>query len=130
MEFRTVATVGALATLPYGLMFALAPAEVGAAYGHAASDAYTLFMSRLFGVQLLLFCAALWGLRGLGHAHSRQWVATALACLSGLGAAVTAWGAWSGAVNAMGWSSVVVYGVFVVLWAQQALASGAKPQTG
>ncbi len=124
MDFKTVATLGALATLPFGLLFLLAPAQAGALYGHLSPDAYTLFMGRLFGVNLLLFAGALWGARAVRDPDARRAVAVTLACLTTLGTAVTAWGVLSGAVNAMGWSSVAVYGFFILAWGRLALRGG------
>ncbi|MDP3521297.1 MAG: hypothetical protein Q8S02_11815 [Hydrogenophaga sp.] len=124
MDFRTVATLGALVTLPFGLMFLATPAQAAALYGHVASEAYTLFMGRLFGVQLLLFGGALWALRGAREANVQRTAAMALASFTTLGTVVTAWGVLSGAVNAMGWTSVAVYGFFIVAWGRVALSAG------
>lgn len=129
MDHKITATVGALATLPYGLMFLLAPAEAGALYGHTATDAYTLFMARLFGVQLLFFAAALWGLRALIDPAAQRSVAMALSLLSALGGGLAAWGVLTGAVGPMGWSTVAVYAFFVVAWGWRA-GSAPRPPTG
>ena len=124
MDFRAVATLGALMTLPFGLMFLAMPEQAAALYGHADAAPYTLFMSRLFGVNLLLFVGALWALRGARDPDLQRTAAILLATLTTLGTVVTAWGVLSGAVNEIGWSSVAVYAFFIVAWGRVALSAG------
>lgn len=129
MDFKTVSGLGALATTPFGLMFLLVPEQAGALYGHTSSDAYTVFMARLFGTHLLLFAGALWGLRRLRDAHARRAVAATLTALTTLGTVISIWGVLSGAVNAVGWSSVAVYAFFIVAWGRQLAMSEEKSGT-
>lgn len=121
MDFRTIATLASLISVPFGLGFLLAPAASAALYGAAPPDAFTSLLARYFGSEVLMYAAALWAVRDLHEPQSQRRAAgfIAAATLAGLG--VTLLGVTSGTLNALGWSSVALYGFFVVAWARLAM---------
>ena len=123
MEFRHVCAAAALLSLPYGLGFVFAPAATAAVYTAAPSDASTLLVGRYFGAEILMYAAAVWGLRGLRTLPEQRTAAGALALATLFGLGVTLQGVLGGTMNTLGWSSVALYGGFVLAWATLALRS-------
>jgi hypothetical protein len=121
MEFRHVCTAAALLSLPYGLGFVFAPAATAAVYTAAPGDPATLLVGRYFGAEILMYAAALWGLRSLRTLPEQRMAAGALAVATLVGLGVTLQGVLAGTMNALGWSSVALYGGFTLAWATLAL---------
>lgn len=129
MNFKTVATLAAVLSAPFGLAFLAAPAATAALYGAAPSDPVTLLIGRYFGSEVLMYAAAAWSLRALESASARRAAAGALALATATGLAVTLSGLLSGTMNALAWSSVALYGCFVAAWCLLALQAG-RPVPG
>jgi hypothetical protein len=121
MEFRTVCSAAALLSLPFGLGFVFAPAATAAIYTAAPGDPATLLVGRYFGSEMLMYAAAVWGLRGLRTPPEQRVAAGALAVATLCGAGVTLHGVLAGTMNAVGWSSVALYGGFAWCWVTLAL---------
>lgn len=124
MDFRRTTTLASLLSLLFGIGFVLMPTASGSAYGITGTDAATALLQRYFGSEVLMYAAATWGLRGLVDPTAQRRAAGVLcgATLSGL--AVTLHGTLGGTLNAMGWSSVLIYGFFVAAWGRLALVQG------
>jgi hypothetical protein len=122
MDFRSLATLAAIAALIFGLGLLVSPAQTAAIYGAGASDAWHLLSARYFGSALLMYGAALWGLRELTEPDAQRRAAGVLAVATAFGLIVTLYAVVGGVMNAAGWSSVALYGFFVVAWARLALA--------
>jgi hypothetical protein len=121
MEFRHVCTAAALLSLPYGLGFVFAPLATGGVYSIVPSDPATVLVGRYFGAEILMYAAAVWGLRGLRTLPEQRVAAGALALATVFGLGVTLQGVLAGTMNALGWSSVALYGGFTLAWAMLAL---------
>jgi hypothetical protein len=101
---------GAVAIL-FGIGFLLAPAFMAATYGVAVNDA-TIVVTRFLGLTSIG-----WGLVGWLVSESSDWTALrgaviGIAVGDILGVIVSAWYTVNGALNAMGWSAALLYGVF------------------
>lgn len=116
MDFRSVCTACSLISLPFGLAFVAAPASSAAMYGVSAQDAATLLVGRYFGSEVLMYAAATWALRALDKAAAQRAAATALGLATLVGLSVSLHGVAAGTLNALGWSSVALYGLFVLAW--------------
>jgi hypothetical protein len=121
MEFRHVCSAAALLSLPFGLGFVFAPGAMGAVYAAVPTDPATLLVSRYFGAETLMYAAAVWGLHGLRSPHEQRSAAGVLALATLFGLGVTLQGVLSGTMNALGWSSVLLYGGFTLAWTALAL---------
>lgn len=121
MDFRSLATLAAIAALIFGFGLLVSPAQTAAIYGAGASDAWHLLTARYFGSALLMYGAALWGLRALTDTDAQRRVAGLLAAATAVGLLVTLYAVIGRVMNAAGWSSVALYGFFVVAWARLAL---------
>jgi uncharacterized membrane protein len=118
MSFRTICTLGFWVTFLFGLSFVLFPAPLLALYGIAPVDAPLALMSRYFGSALLAYAAAIWGLRRMDSPVLQLAAAPWLAVSQLAGLLVSLQCVLAGTVNALGWSSVLIYGFFAVAWAR------------
>jgi hypothetical protein len=121
MEFRPVCTAAAALSLPFGLGFVFAPGATAALYTAVPDDPATLMVGRYFGSEMLMYAAAVWGLRGLQTLPEQRVAAGALVLATLFGVGVTLHGVLAGTLNALGWSSVALYGGFALAWATLAL---------
>lgn len=121
MDYRTLCLVGTLVTLPFGIGFALAPAQLLALYGIGPASAALALTGRYFGVTLIAFAAAMWGFREIRSDDVQRTAARLLAAAELCGLLVSLQGVMAGTVNALGWSTVLIYGFFTVAWARLAM---------
>ena len=63
----------------------------------------------------------MWGLRVLKEPDAQRQAAGLLAAATAVGLLVTLYAVVSGVMNAAGWSSVALYGFFVLAWVRLAL---------
>jgi hypothetical protein len=116
MRPPAVFLAGAVLALVFGLSFLLVPATVLPIYG-AATDPATVLMSRFFGVALLHLGLLLYFLKDIRDAGAIRSLALAGVVGSAAGAAVALMGVMGGVVNAMGWSTVAIYGLLLLGYA-------------
>jgi hypothetical protein len=121
MDFRSLAALAAIAALLFGLALLVAPAQTSAIYGATAADPWHVLSGRYFGAALLMYAAAAWGLRALTEPDAQRRAAGLLAAATVVGLLVTLYAVIGRVMNAAGWSSVALYGFFVVAWARLAL---------
>jgi len=116
MRLSTLLLVAGLLALVFGLGFLLVPGMLLPLYG-LQSDPDTVIMSRFFGVALVNLGAAIYLVREVQEPSAQRGlvVAGVLGSVAGLGVALA--GQLSGVVNAMGWSTVVIYGALLLGYA-------------
>ncbi len=124
MRFSTLLTVTGVLGILFGLLFFLAPAAGLQQYG-AATDSTGLFLAQFFGSDLLYLGLFFLVLRTLPALDIPR-----VAMVGFIGELLGLWVAvrlqLSGAVSAVGWSTVVIYGVLAIAFASFAFR---KPQT-
>ncbi len=128
MGFRHVCTAAALPSLPFGVDLVFAPAATAGLYAVVPGDPATLLLGGYYGAEMLMYAAAVWGLRGLRALPEQRTAAATLALATLCGLSVTLQGVLTGRLNVMGGSSVALYGVFTLAWATLALR-GARATT-
>lgn len=104
--------VGVVATL-FGIGFVAAPAEVLAQYGITA-DRSVAIMSRLFGAALINIGLIAWFARFIVDSVGRRSIVLAGLIGDVIGLFVALQGQMNGDVNALGWSTVIIYGLFAI----------------
>jgi hypothetical protein len=113
MKLSSFLTIVAVVGVLFGIAFVAAPAETLMQYGITA-DRYVAFMSRFFGLTLLTVGLIFWFARSVTDPVARR--AFLIAGLIGdiIGFVVALQGQLSGLTNALGWLTIVIYGVFAL----------------
>ena len=123
MKIGTLYAVNTVIAGVFGLSFSLAPAQTLAPYGVELPLA-GLIVARLFGAALVGFAIVSWYMRSAEAATQRN-VAVAYALSDALGTVFAAWGVVTGATNALGWSTVLIYALLGAAYGMQLLAKPA-----
>jgi hypothetical protein len=97
----------------FGLAFLIVPAELVALYGPRLNPA-GIVVGRIAGSTILAFAIVYWGARSGKGADALKAVLVAACVSNGLDALIMAHASWTGIVNAMGWSAVVINGVLAL----------------
>lgn len=113
MRLNTLLLVAGLLALGFGLSFLLAPGAVLPLYG-IEPDPATVLMSRFFGSTLVHLGTALALVREVRDPGTQRGLVLAGVVGSGAGFAVALIGQFSAVVNAMGWSTVAIYGILLL----------------
>lgn len=116
MRLNTLLLIAGALALIFGLSFLLVPGAVLPLYGIEPAPATSL-MSRFFGVALVNLGLAVYLLRDVREPVARRGLVLAGAVGSAAGLAVATMGQLGGLVNAMGWSTVAIYGLLLVGYA-------------
>jgi len=111
MTLKNLFTLNAVVTLIFGLAFLLLPAQTFSLYGVTA-DAPMKFVGELFGSAFLAFSVISWWARTATAGKAREAVVLGMFVGDLLGFIVSIINQLGGVVNAMGWSSVIIYLVF------------------
>jgi hypothetical protein len=106
---NTLLLVAGILAFVFGLGFLLIPTALLPMYGLGTEPA-TVLMSRFFGAALVHVGAALYLVRDSREPATRRGLVLAGVVGSLAGVAVALMGQLSGLVNAMGWSTVAIYG--------------------
>jgi hypothetical protein len=109
MRLSSLLLIAGLLALVFGLGFLLIPAALLPVYGIEA-EAATVLMSRFFGAALVHLGVLLYLVREVEEPAAQRGLALAGVVGSVAGLAVALAGQLGGLVNAMGWSTVIIYG--------------------
>lgn len=116
MRLNTLLLIAGLLALVFGLGFLLAPGALLPLYG-IETAAGTVLMSRFFGVALVNLGLAVYLLRDVREPAAQRGLVLAGVVGSAAGLAVALLGQFGGLVNAMGWSTVAIYGLLLLGYA-------------
>jgi hypothetical protein len=108
MSIRIFFTVFAVLSGLFGLGFVFVPGAVLANYGIDTTPQVAI-MSRLFGGTLIAVSLIQWLARDLRDQSALRAVLISLGVSSVVGLVVSIAGTTAGTVNALGWSTVVIY---------------------
>jgi hypothetical protein len=113
MKLNTLMIVFAIVATVFGLGFVLVPSQVFSLYG-APADAPIEFTGQLLGAALLAFAVLTWTARNAPDSGARRAILLALFIGESIGFIVALIAQLGGAMNAVGWSTVVIYFLFAV----------------
>jgi hypothetical protein len=113
MKLSTFLSIVGVVAILFGIGFVAAPAEVLAQYGITA-DRYTAFMSRFFGGALINVGLIVWLARNIVDPLGRRSIVLAGLIGDVVGFFVALQGQMTGGVNALGWSTVLIYALFAI----------------
>jgi hypothetical protein len=119
MRFSTLVVLAGLLALAFCLGFLLVPDLVLGHYG-VTTDAGGLLMARFFAASLIQLGLVLLLLREVQDSSTQRAVALGSAVGSLAGLAVAVLGQVGHIVNALGWSSVAIYGLLLLGYARYA----------
>jgi hypothetical protein len=108
MTVKLFLTIAAAISVLFGIAFVLMPETTGAVYG-TPPEAHTILAERYFGATLFPLGLIFWFAKDISDRSilRRVLIAFAIGCI--LGAIVSIVGTVAGTVNAMGWSTVLIY---------------------
>jgi hypothetical protein len=113
MKLGTLLTIGAVLAFLYGLALVVIPEPFLAFYAVTLPAPVpplgTVLVYRLFGAALVGFALMNWFARNAPASDARRAIVIANFGADSLGFVLSAWGMLQPAVNALGWTTVVVY---------------------
>lgn len=113
MKLSFLFTANAVIATAYGISFILIPAHLLAAYGLTLTPG-TAVVSRLFGAALVGYGVLSWQVRAASSSEALRAVILALFVGDVLGFGLSLQAVFAGAVNALGWSTVFIYGLLAL----------------
>lgn len=113
MKLSTFLAVTGLVGALFGLEFLLVP-EFGLKQYGVPADPYNLMQARYFGASLLPYGLLLWLARGTRDDGALRAILQANVVAYLAGCVVSVWVVLTGLQNQMAWSSVLIYGVFLL----------------
>lgn len=113
MKLRHLFTINLIIAAFFGLSCSLLPVWVLQVYGLAPNDA-AIWTTRLVGGSILGFATLMWFGRTRASRDARRAIALALLVQDAIGAIASIEIQLGGSVNALGWSSPILY-VFLTL---------------
>jgi hypothetical protein len=108
MTLKNYFAIFAVLSILFGLGFVLAPGEVLINYGVQNSPAIAL-MSRLFGGTLLAIAVILWSARDFRDEAAVRAVLIGIGIADAVNCVVAIVATTSGTINALGWTTVLIY---------------------
>ncbi|MGD0992861.1 MAG: hypothetical protein ABR998_10350 [Gemmatimonadales bacterium] len=116
MKVKTLMLINTVIAGVFGLAFVIVPGWVAANYGITA-DAAMRFMSQLFGANLVGVAVLCWLAQDVPESDFRSAISWALFVINAVALVVTVVAQLNHVMNAVGWSSVVIFLFFTVGWA-------------
>ena len=113
MKLSTFMVINAIVAFLFGLAFVLIAGPLMSLYGASLSPG-GLIVARLFGASLLGFAVLTWCARNVEESEARRAIIFALFSSESIGFVMALIGQLSGAVNALGWSTVIIYFVLAL----------------
>lgn len=113
MKLGNLFVVNAVVAGLFGLALVLVPGQFLAQYGLAIDAGFGL-VAQLFGTALIGYALLTWGARKAGESEARRAIVFALFVADAIGFVVALIAQLKGLVNAVGWSTVVIYLVLAI----------------
>ena len=108
MKLKTLMIINSVVAIVFGVLFVIVPAQAYSCYNITA-DEQLIYMGRLFGSALIGFGILTWIARNAADSDARKAILYALFAADCIGFVVALFGQISHVVNALGWSTVVIY---------------------
>jgi hypothetical protein len=108
MKLSTLMVVNALIAAVFGVAFVVVPGQLMSLYGPEVTP-QLVYVARLFGAALLAFAVLTWTAKDAPDSDTRRAILLALFVGDGIGFVVALLGQLGAVMNALGWSTVVIY---------------------
>lgn len=113
MRLSTLFTLNAIVAALYGLAFLIVPGALASLYG-AALGPGGVYVARLFGAVVLGYAVLSWFAKDAVESGARRAIVLGFLVAWALGLVAALTGQLTGAVNALGWSTVLIYLLFTL----------------
>lgn len=108
MKLKTLFIINAVISLLFGLSFVLGP-ETLMSYYDITLTTGGIVIARLFGAALIGYAVLSWFAKAAGDSEARQAIVLSLFIGDTVGFIVALIAQLTGAVNTLGWSTVIIY---------------------
>jgi hypothetical protein len=108
MKLKILLVINAIVTVVFGVAFICVPSQVYSQYG-IESNLHLNYMGQLFGAALLAIAILSWLVRNTTDSVARRAVVVAFFVGDTVGFIISLIAQFRGAMNALGWSVVVIY---------------------
>jgi hypothetical protein len=108
MKLNAMMMVNAVIAAVFGIAFVIVPGQLVSLYGVTA-DAPFRYVGQLFGSALVALAIVTWQARNAADSDARRAIVLGLAIGNTVGFVVALIGQLGAVVNALGWSTVVIY---------------------
>ncbi len=115
MNIRVLMIVNAIVAGLFGIGFVLVPGQVLSQYGITTDAAFEL-VGQLLGAAFIGFAVLTWAARNTTDSEARRAIILALFIGDAIGFIVALIAQLGGVVNALGWSTVVIYLLLAFGW--------------
>jgi len=113
MKCSTFLSVSGILGIVFGLGFLLAPEAAAPLYG-IPIEPHTMMMDRYFGGTLLWVGLVAWLARGVRDDAALRAILQANVVGNVAGLVISVWATLAGLLNAMGWSSAILYALLLL----------------
>ena len=113
MKLKVLMVINAVLSAVFGIAFVLVPGRVISLYDVQPNPPLE-YVGQLFGSALIAFAILTWLARNAPDSAARRAIVLALLVSFAVGFVVSLIGQLGGVVNALGWSTVVIYLVFTL----------------
>jgi hypothetical protein len=113
MKLNMFMTIVAVVAGLFGLGFIFIPEQILSFYGAAPNESAN-YMAQLFGAALLGIAVILWLSKDAEDSPVRQAILLGLFVAEGVGFVVALMTQLGGGINALGWSTVIIYLLFAL----------------
>lgn len=113
MKLNMFMTIVAVVAGLFGLGFIFIPEQILSFYGAAPNESAN-YMAQLFGAALLGIAVILWLSKDAEDSPVRQAILLGLIVAEGVGFVVALMTQLGGGINALGWSTVIIYLLFAL----------------
>jgi hypothetical protein len=109
MQLCTFFRIHAVIALVFGLGFIFMPATILSLYTSVEVNEVGVLMSRLFGSAILTYAAVLWFASGAEDSSARKAIVKGFFITMAIAALISLHFQLTGSINALGWTTVVLY---------------------
>ncbi len=110
MKIKTLLIINSIVAIVFGVLFVIIPAQFLSLYGGGGVvNPQLIYICQLFGAALLGFGLMTWTARDAADSDARKAIVLALFVSDIIGFVVALISQLNNVVNALGWSTVVIY---------------------
>lgn len=122
MKLSALLAVAGVVAIVFGLAFVLVPGQLMSYYGLNVGDATLFYIARLFGAALVGIGLMNWSARSSEASGARSAIVMGNMVGDGIGTVIAVMAQLGGVTNALGWSTVAIYALLTLGFAQHQFA--------